>query len=86
MVWFLVVETKTLGAAKIAGAVKLLEHHSDDTSRPGAGFGNSILRIANKNGYENVALLSAIFDADRRAESGVAAVQRTFREGRLMLE
>ena len=82
----LVVDTKILRAAKIVGAVKLLEHHSDDTSRRGAGFGNSILRIANKNGYENVALSSAIFAADGRAESGVAAVQRTFWERRLMLE
>ena len=44
----LVVETKTPAAAKISGAVKLLEHHSDVTSCRGAGFGNSILRIANK--------------------------------------
>ena len=68
----LVVETKTLGAAKISGAVKLLEHHSNDTSRRGAGFGNWILRIATETGYENVALSSAIFAADGTAESGVA--------------
>ena len=76
----LVVETKILSAAKIAGAVKLLEHHSDDPSCRGAGFGNSILRIATETGYENVALSSAIFAADGTAESGVAAVQRTFQE------
>ena len=82
----LAVETKTLGAAKIAGAVKVLEHHSDDTSRRGVSFGNSILRIATETGYENVALSSAIFAADGTAESGVAAVQRTFREARDLLQ
>ena len=36
--------------------VKVLEHHSDDTSRHGISFGNIILKIATKAGYENMAL------------------------------
>ena len=81
----LAVETKTLGGYRISKAVKVLEHHSDDTSRRGVSFGNSIRKIATKAGYENVALSLAIFAADGTAESGVAAIQRTFLEGRDLL-
>ena len=69
----------------ISKAVKLLEHHIDDTSRKYVSFGNSILKISTKAGYENVALSLAIFDADGTAESRVVAIQRTFLEGRDML-
>ena len=70
----------------ISKAVKLLEHHIDDTSRKYVSFGNSILKISTKAGYENVALSLAIFDADGMAESGVATIQRTFLEGRDLLK
>ena len=79
------VETKTLGGYRITKAVKVLDNHSDDTYRRGVYFGNSILKIYTKDGYENVALLLAIFAADGTAESGVAAIQRTFLEGRDLL-
>ena len=82
----LAVETKMLGAYRIAKAVKVLEHHSNDTSRRGVSFGNSIMRIATESGYENVALSSAIFAADRTAASGVAAIQHTISEGRDVLK
>ena len=59
----------------------MLEHHRDDTSRQGVSFDNSILKIATKAGYENVALSSTIFADGGTAESGVAAIQRTFSEG-----
>ena len=75
-----------LGAFRIAKAVKVLEHHSDNTSHRGVGFGNSIMRITTESGYKNVALLSAIFTADGTAASGVAAIQRTFSEGRGLLK
>ena len=82
----LAVETKTLGGYRIAKAVKLLGHNSDDTSHWGVSFGNSILKIATEAGYENVALLSEIFAAGGTAESGVAATQRTFLEGHDLLK
>ena len=63
----------------------MLEHHRNDTSRQGVSFGNSILKIATKAGYENVALLLELFAADGLVESGVAAIQRTFLEGRDLL-
>ena len=64
----------------------MLEHHSDDTSRRGVSFGNSIRKIATKAGYENVALSLAIFAASGTAESGVAAIHSTFSEGRDLLK
>ena len=75
------VETKTLGEYRIAKALKVLEHNSDDTSFQGVSFGNSIINIATEAGYENVDLSLAIFAADGTAESGVAAIQQTFSEG-----
>ena len=77
----LAVETKTLGGYRIAKAVKVLEHHSDDTSRWGVSFGYSTLNISTEAGYENVALSLAIFAADGTAESMVDAIQRTFLKG-----
>ena len=64
----------------------MLENHRDDTSCQGVSFRNSILKIATKYGYENVALSSEIFVADGKVESGVAAIQRTVSEGRDMLK
>ena len=43
------------------------------------------MKIATKSGYENVALSLEIFAADGRVESGVAAIQHKFLEGRDML-
>ena len=82
----LAIETKMLGGYRIAKAVKLLEHHSDDTSCWGVSFNNSILNIFTEAGYDNVALFLAIFAADGTAESGVATIQRTFLEGRDLLK
>ena len=56
----LAVHTKTLGASQIAGSAEMIEHKSDETSRRGVTFGNSIVRIANAHEYKNVALASAI--------------------------
>ena len=70
----LAVETKTLGGYRIAKAVKVLEHHSNDTSCRGLSFSNSILKIATKDGYEKLALLLAIFPADGMAKIGIAAI------------
>ena len=70
-----------LGGYSIAKSVKVLDHHSDDISCRGLSFGNSILKISNKAGYENVALSWAIFAADGTAESGVVAIQSKFSEG-----
>ena len=81
----LAVETKTLGGYGIVNVVKVLEHHSYDTSRRGVSFGNIILKISTKAGYKNVALSSAIFAADGTAERGVDAIHRTFMEGRDLL-
>ena len=67
-------------------ALKLLEHHSDDTSRRGVSFGNSILKISTNAGYENVSLSLAIFVTDGTAESGVDAIQCTFSEGHDLLK
>ena len=64
----LAVETKMSGGYKIAKAVKVLEHHRNDTSRKGVSFGNKILEISTKARYENVALSSAIFADDGTAE------------------
>ena len=69
----LAIETKTLGGYRISKAVKVLEHHSDDPSRRGVSFVNSILKITTEYRYDNVDLLSEIFYADGTAESGVAA-------------
>ena len=82
----LAVENKTLGGYRIAKAVKVLDHHSDETSRRVVSFSNSILKISTKAGYDNVALSSAIFSADGTVESGVAAIQRTFSDGRNLLK
>ena len=81
----MVVETKTLGAMQIAAADATVGHHADDTSRRGKGFGNCIVRVRNGPVFSNVALSSCIFAADGTAESGVALIQRTFREGRELL-
>ena len=82
----MVVETKTLGAMQIAAAEATVGHHADDTSRRGKGFGNCIVRVRNGPVFSNVALSSCIFAADGTAESGVASIQRTFREGRELLQ
>ena len=81
----LAVHTKTLGAFQIAGCKEMLEHKSDETSRRGITFGNSIVRIADDHGYKNVALSSAIIAKDGTAEEQVAAIERTFAEGRELL-
>ena len=81
----LAVHTKTLGASQIAGCKEMLEHKSDETSRRGVTFGNSIVRIADVHGYRNVALSSAIIAKDGTAEEQVAAIERTFAEGRELL-
>ena len=83
---FLAVETNNIGGYRISKASKVLKHHSDDAYRRGVSFGNSILKIATKARYENVALSSAIFAADGTAESRVAVIQRTFLEGRDLLQ
>ena len=44
------------------------------------------MRVCNGPVYSNVALPSCIFAADGTSESGVAAIQRTFREGRELLQ
>ena len=75
------VETKTIGGYRIAKSVKLLEHHSNATSRRVVSFGDIILKIFTESEYENVAMLSEIFAADGTVESGVAAIQSTFLEG-----
>ena len=74
------IETKTLVGYRMAKAIKVLENHSNYTSRRGVSFGNITLKIATKARYENVALSSAIFAADGTAEIGVAAIHRTFSE------
>ena len=81
----LAVHTKTLGASQIAGCKEMLEHKSDETSRRGVTFGNSIVRIADVHGYKHVALSSAIIAKDGTAEEQVAAIERTFAEGRELL-
>ena len=63
----------------------MLEHHSNDTSHQVVSFGNIILKISTKAGYENVALLLKICSADGTAEIRVAAIQCTFLEGRDLL-
>ena len=78
----LAVETKTLGAYQIARASRLIMHHSDDTSRQGITFGNSISKIEDERGTRNVALSSAIVAVDGTAENQVVAIERTFAEGR----
>ena len=70
----LAIETKTLGGYRITKAVKVLEHHIDDTYRRGVSFGGSILKISTEAGYENVALSLAIFSAYGTAERGVASI------------
>ena len=60
----LAVHTKTLRAFQIAGCKEMLEHKSNDTSRRGITFGNSIVKIADDHGYKNVALSSAIITKD----------------------
>ena len=82
----MVVETKTIVGYRTAKAVKVLYHHSDDTSCKYLSFGNSILKIATKDGHENVALSLEIFAAGGTAESGVAAIQSKFSEGRELLK
>ena len=59
----------------------MLYHHSDENYRQGVSLGNSILKIATKAGYENVALSLAIFAADGTAEIRVVTIQRKFSEG-----
>jgi len=81
----LAVHTKTLGASQIAGAAEWIEHKSDETSRRGVTFGNSIVRIADAHGYRNVALSSGIIAKDSTAEEQVLAIERTFAEGRELL-
>ena len=81
----LAVHTKTLGASQIAGAAEWIEHKSDETSRRGVTFGNSIVRIADDHGYRNVALSSGIIAKDSTAEEQVLAIERTFAEGRELL-
>jgi len=63
----------------------MLKHKSDETSRRGITFGNSIVRIADDHGYKNVALSSAIIAKDGTAEEQVSAIERTFAEGRELL-
>ena len=46
----------------------MLENHRDDTSCQGVSFGNRILKIATKSGYDNVALPLVIFADDGTAE------------------
>ena len=70
----LAVETKTLVGYRIAKAVKVLEHNSNDTSCRSVSFGKIILKITSEAGHENVALSSAIFAADGTVESVVAAI------------
>ena len=65
---------------------KVNQYHSNDVSRRGVFFGNSIPRIAGESGYKNVALLSAIFAADGMAESGVASIVRTFSEDCILIK
>ena len=81
----LAVHTKTLGAFQIAAAAEWIEHKSDETSRRGVTFGNSIMRIAGDHGYKNVALSSGIVAKDSTAEEQVLAIERTFAEGRELL-
>ena len=81
----LAIETKTLGGYRIVKAVKVMEHHSDDTSLWCVSFGNSILNIATDARYENVALSLKIFAADETSEIRVAAIRHTFLEGRNLL-
>ena len=81
----LAVHTKTLGASQIAGCKEMLEHKSDGTSRRGVTFSNSIVRIADANGYKNVALSSATIAKDGTAAEEVVAIQRTFADGRELL-
>ena len=64
----------------------MLEHHSNNSYRQGGSFSKSVLKIATTAGYKNVALSLAIFAADGMVESRVAAIQRTFSEGRDMLK
>lgn len=82
----MVLETETLRAMQIANAEEVVSHHSNDTSRRGEGFGNLIVQVCNGPAYSNVALLSCIFADNGTAESRVAAIQRTFREGRELLQ
>ena len=44
----LAVHTKTLGVSQIAGSTEMIEHKSDETSRRGVTFGNSIVRISSQ--------------------------------------
>ena len=81
----LAVHTKTLGASQIAGCKEMLEHKSDETSQRGVTFGDSIVRIADVNGYKNVALSSAIIVKDGTTKEQVSAIKRTFSEGRELL-
>ena len=81
----LAVHTKTLGAFQIAAAAEWIEHKSDETSRRGVTFGNSIVRIAGDHGYKNVALSSSIVAKDSTGEEQVLAIERTFAEGRELL-
>ena len=74
----LAVETKSLGGYRITKVIKVLEHHHHNTSRQGVFFGNIILKISTDARYEKVALSLSIFAANGTAESGVAAIQRTF--------
>ena len=77
----LAVHAKTLGASQIPGSAEMIEHKSDETSRRGVTFGNSIVRIADAHEYKNVALASAIVTKDSTAKEQVSAIERTFAEG-----
>ena len=68
----LAVETKTLGGYRMAKAVKMSDHHINDTSCQGISFSNSILKISTWDWYDNVDLSSEIIVAGGTAESGVA--------------
>ena len=81
----LAVQTKILGAYQIARAPRLIMHHSDDTSRRGITFGNSGTQLEDERGPRTVALSSAIVEVDGTAENQVAAIERTFAEGRDLL-
>ena len=76
---------KTLGASQIAGCKEMLEQKSNETSRRGVTFGNSIVRIADVHGYKTVSLSSAIIAKDGTAKEQVSAIERTFAEGRELL-
>ena len=67
----LAVHIKTLGAFQIAGAAEWIEHTSDETSRRGVAFGNSIVQIAGAHRYKNVALSSGIVAKDVTGEEQV---------------